>query len=104
MKIKVMKTPNIKQRRKIRRTAELWYEDGTVEQITPVNGKTFSLEEMQEAVEGRIEEMRISDTEFLVMNEEGRLIGMSANVRASITARRLVVGPVVYIPRRSLFR
>jgi hypothetical protein len=104
MKIKVMKTPNIEQRRKIRRTAELWYEDGTVEQITPVNGRTFSLEEMQEAVEGRIEEMRISDTEFLVMNEEGRLIGMSANVRASITARRLVVGPVVYIPRRSLFR
>ena len=75
-----------------------------MEQITPVNGKTFSLEEMQEAVEGRIEEMRISDTEFLVMNEEGRLIGMSANVRASITARRLVVGPVVYIPRRSLLR
>jgi len=99
-----MKTANKKQRRRIRRTAELWYEDGTVEQITPVNGQTFSLEEMQEAVEGRIEEMRISDTEFLVMNEEGRLIGMSANVRASITARRLVVGPVVYVPRRSLFR
>ena len=83
--------------------AQLWHIDGTIEEITPKNGESITLKEMQKAVDGLVEMLWISETEFLLMNERGRLRWMLPNIQATLTAGMLVVGPVVYIPRIELF-
>lgn len=64
-------------------TARLIQTNGTEREVTPSNGKTFSLKELQGFVNGYIEILRITPDEFLIVNEEGRLIGLPVNERAS---------------------
>lgn len=46
---------------------------GEVSQVTPNNGKTFSLEELQGFVGGYIELIKLHDGKLMFLNEEGKL-------------------------------
>jgi len=74
--------------------------------VTPANGKTFTLEEMQKLVDGYIEIIPSADRHFvLVINEEGKFRGMQLNVAATNMATKMlmpgdhVVGPAVIATR-----
>ena len=67
---------------------------GEVRDVRPANGKTFSLEELQDIVGGYIEEVRLNG-QIMFVNEEGLLDGLKANRIASLEARRTIVGDVV---------
>lgn len=53
--------------------------DGTRENIQPKNGRCFELEELQKYVGGLVEYVGISEEETMVINEEGKLIGLEIN-------------------------
>jgi hypothetical protein len=56
---------------------------GGVEEIHPANGRTFVLEELQAFVGGFIETVRTVGGQWLVLNENGKYLGLSANERAT---------------------
>lgn len=60
--------------------------DGTATGIVPVNGRDFSLEELQGMVEGLIEIVPLTENVIMVVNEEGkgRLL---PNTNATVIAR-----------------
>lgn len=74
--------------------------DGLQKKVDPVNGKDFSLEELNEIVNGYIEILHIGD-KLLVCNEEGKL----QNLQYNATATRLInaVGIKDYIVGNALF-
>lgn len=47
--------------------------DGSKHCITPKNGSKFELEELQELVGGYIEVVRLSDSQSLIINENGKV-------------------------------
>lgn len=57
--------------------------DGTVEKVTPEDGKHFSLKELQAIVGGYIEILRLSNDVIMVLNEEGKLKGLPFNPNAN---------------------
>ena len=58
--------------------------DGTSIDYAPKNGTDFTLEELQKAVGGFIEIIKISSTQIMVLNEEGKLRGLPVNYNASL--------------------
>jgi hypothetical protein len=96
--------------------ASLMRADGTIQDITPGNGQKFSLKELQTFVGGYIEIQRLPKTrEMLVLNEEGKLIGLPRNAQASAIWQKnyptaeypigndgLIVGDVVICKRNLL--
>lgn len=74
--------------------------DGLQKKVDPVNGKDFSLEELNEIVNGYIEILHIGD-KLLVCNEEGKL----QNLQYNATATRLInaAGIKDYIVGNALF-
>lgn len=70
-----------------------WYKtDGTQERVMPKEGKTFTLEELQGMVEGvgmngekstTITEVRFPDGRRVIANDNGKLIGLPVNEKAS---------------------
>lgn len=56
--------------------------DGTVSEVLPANGATFTLKEMQRCVGGYIEIIRVGSALY-VLNEEGKLLGLPPNVPAT---------------------
>jgi len=73
-------------------------------EVTPANGKHFSLEELQAMVGGYIEFVRvISDPNLtLVCNEEGILMGLPFNPIASRKTGHNIFGNVVIIAKGDL--
>lgn len=74
--------------------------DGTSIDYAPKNGTDFTLEELQSAVGGFIEIIKISSTQIMVLNEEGKLRGLPINYNASLIfamagIREVAVGDVV---------
>nr|DAG18289.1 MAG TPA: protein of unknown function DUF3846 [Caudoviricetes sp.] len=74
--------------------------DGLLKKVDPANGKDFSLEELNEIVDGYIEILHIGD-KLLVCNEEGKL----QNLQYNATATRLInaAGIKDYIVGNALF-
>lgn len=74
--------------------------DGLLKKVDPANGKDFSLEELNEIVDGYIETLHIGD-KLLVCNEEGKL----QNLQYNATATRLInaAGIKDYIVGNALF-
>jgi len=74
-------------------TANYIKTDGTIEEISPANGRDFSLSEVQELVHGLIDVVNIPDsvmirqlklTNFIfIVNDEGILLNMEQNLFAS---------------------
>lgn len=57
--------------------------DGTQQKVKPQNNECFSLSEMQQYVGGLIQIIRLSDEEAMVVNEEGKLMGLEVNEAAT---------------------
>lgn len=60
---------------------------GKYRECTPKNGKTFTLEELQQIVGGYIEILFFRDGRMMVMNEEGKLNGLQFNMKATRIAK-----------------
>lgn len=63
--------------------AKIYKTTGEVIEVEPKNGKDFKLEELQEIVHGYIELVNLSSTQYMVVNEEGLLIGLPLNLSAT---------------------
>lgn len=57
--------------------------DGTITEVQPQNGTDFKLKELQQFVGGRIELVRTTDDRLMVINEEGKLLGLPLNKKAT---------------------
>lgn len=60
--------------------------DGSKHVITPKNGKKFELEELQEIVGGYIQAIRLSESQSMIVNENGKLYNLEHNAEASFIA------------------
>lgn len=63
--------------------ARLYKTNGEVLNVHPENNHDFSLEELQNYVEGDIQIVHLSDNEVLVVNEEGKLHRLPFNENAT---------------------
>lgn len=71
--------------------AKIYKTNGEVIEVSPKNGKTFELEELQAIVEHKvdgvsynyIEIINLRDGRLMVLNEEGKLIGAPMNNNAT---------------------
>lgn len=75
--------------------AKLIATNGTVKEVKPANGKSFFLHEMQALVGGLIEPVYLEDGKIMVVNEEGLLIGLDLNAKASAMTGITIVGPAI---------
>jgi len=77
--------------------AKILKSDGTEEELKPPEGSEFlSLEQLQKAVGGYIEEVKVAHSDnFLIVNEEGLLKHLPKNERASEMIKGYIVGDVV---------
>lgn len=69
--------------------------DGESVETSPRNGKRYSLKELSNAVNGYVECVRLPDGRLMWVNEEGRMLNLPVNTRASELAGRTIVGPVL---------
>ena len=67
----------------MKKTATLIKANGEEQEVSPANGKDFSLEELQKFVGGSIEMGSTHDGRTLVFNEEGKLLGLPLNEKAT---------------------
>lgn len=56
---------------------------GEIQEITPQNGTFFKLHELNEFVGGYIELVYLSDNRLMVVNEEGKIMGLPVNIKAT---------------------
>ncbi len=70
--------------------AKIYKANGEVLDIEPKNGRDFQLEELQAIVGGLIQIIEISDTEIMVINEEGKLENLSLNEQATAIYQKQV--------------
>lgn len=56
--------------------------EGSIEEISPSNGKEFQLEEVQRIVEGYIEVVYLNDRQIMIVNDSGKY-NKAANVVAT---------------------
>lgn len=56
--------------------------DGEISNALPANGATFTLDELQAFVGGYIQIIAVGSA-WYVLNEEGKLLGLPANVQAT---------------------
>lgn len=76
--------------------AKIYKTTGEVIEVEPKNGKDFKLEELKEVVQGYIEIVNISLTQYMVVNEEGHLIGLPLNINATkLYKKDIIVGDVL---------
>ena len=68
--------------------------DGSSESVAP-EGKTFTLTQMQKIVGGLIEIVRLKDGTCLIINEEGKLVGLDYNAAATKLAREVLYGDYI---------
>lgn len=62
--------------------------DGTEKKVSAINGKKFSLDEMQKYVGGLIDLIRFPDGRTMIVNDEGKLDDLPVNGKASAIFRR----------------
>ena len=70
--------------------AKIYKANGEVLDIEPKNGRDFQLEELQAIVGGLIQIIEISDTEIMVINEEGKLENLPLNEQATAIYQKQV--------------
>lgn len=81
--------------------------NGEIIETSPKNGKDFSLKELKEIVGGHIEIVNLGD-DYMVVNEEGKLIGLPFNLNATIVYQistkigEHIVGDVLVCPKNQI--
>lgn len=69
--------------------AQIYKTNGEVVDVKPQKGKKFNLEEMQAIVGGYIEIYHVNnDKDLLIINEEGKLLGLHYNEKATELFRK----------------
>jgi hypothetical protein len=63
--------------------AKLYKTDGTVEEVKPEGKGPFTLKELQEFVGGTIDIVYLPSGRQMIVNDEGKLIGLSVNEKAT---------------------
>lgn len=63
--------------------AKLYKTDGTIETVSPKNGKNFSLDELQGFVGGLIDIQATDENLLFVFNDEGKLMNLPVNDKAT---------------------
>lgn len=81
--------------------AEVIKANGERFSITPKNGTDFSLQELKEIVGGWIEVVWLPNGKIMVVNEEGKRIGLAWNETATLIYAQsrctdIIVGDVLY--------
>ena len=78
----------------------LFKTDFSSAKVTPINGKHFTLEELQEMVGGYIELVHVPNKPSmrLVVNEEGLIRGLPLNHMATGIFGSEIVGDALYVP------
>jgi len=74
--------------------------DGTIEEVAI--DKDNSLKQMQDAVGGYIELVRLTDDDVMIVNEEGLIFGLPVNEHASKLAGQTIVGNVLMCKGKDL--
>ena len=72
--------------------AKIYKTNGEVIDIEPKNGKDFKYKELNEIVGGYIELVNLPSDRFMVVNEEGKLMGLPINEKAT-TIFQTELGP-----------
>lgn len=67
--------------------AKLLKSDGTIMEVEPKNGHDFSLEELQVMVGGIIDLIKFRTGRWLVVNDDGRNLGLPLNAFATLLYR-----------------
>ncbi|HIB21727.1 MAG TPA: DUF3846 domain-containing protein [Rhodospirillales bacterium] len=68
---------------------------GDETEMTPKNGSDFELKELQDVVGGLIELVALTNGKLLIVDEEGLLKSLPINTKASMLARRPIVGTAI---------
>lgn len=81
-------------------TATIISTDGTYNDVEPKNKTDFQLEELQKIVGGYIEIVQLSNSQCMVVNEEGKVAGLPYNHLATLAAymsgvKDVIVGNVL---------
>lgn len=79
--------------------ATLFKTTGEEVEVTPKNGTDFQLEELQEMVGGSIEIVFLERGKMMVLNEEGKILGLPYNAKADAIYNSnfdQLVGDVLY--------
>jgi hypothetical protein len=71
------------------KTATLYTTDGRQVDITPKNNKGLTYDTMRAAVAGMVEIVPMPNGKVLICNEEGKLIGLPENPRATQLWKKL---------------
>lgn len=58
--------------------------DGKTENVVPADGLHFSLQELQSIVDGLIQIVHLDEETLLVINEEGKWMGLKENPTATL--------------------
>lgn len=82
---------------------------GEIAEISTWNGVTFELDEVQKAVEGYIEVVRLTEKQIMIVNEEGKFdkrynafATAIAHLHGAIPVRDYICGNVVICPSEML--
>lgn len=83
--------------------ATIYKSNGEEVSVTPANGETFTLKELQDIVQGYIEIITLSNLLIMVINEEGIIKELPMNIKASQIAASynrgsFIVGDVLVCP------
>ena len=76
-------------------TAQVLMTDGIVLKAEPKNGTDFSLEELQQIVGGYIEVLYLSKSQIMVVNDEGKLLGLGLNHNATLAAQMAGIDDII---------
>lgn len=76
-------------------TAQVLMTDGIVLKAEPKNGTDFLLEELQQIVGGYIEVLYLSKSQIMVVNEEGKLLGLGLNYNATLAAQMAGIDDII---------
>ena len=81
----------------------LYYPDGRTCAVRPKNGKDFKAKELQEFVKGYFEILYLQNEMIMIINDEGLLKGLPANIEATRIAYEngkdyTIVGDVLVCP------
>lgn len=83
-------------------SATLYHTDGTEEQVSPANGKQFTVEEWQTLLGGYAAPHYLYGGEAMLVDEDGFPKDLPRNQSASIISGTLVVGPALVGSRKLL--
>ena len=87
--------------------ARLYKTDGTNEEVSPADGKTFKLRELQDLVGGYIELVQLGDA-VLIVNEDEKIKGLPFNREATFVLQVMrftedvIVGPAVLVNTKQM--